>query len=195
MEITKLLNQSSKLSLTRPMHLIQLWKALDFRGKFFNCCKRLMHFLKPGFSVSCKDRKHMFANTFLLSCLRIYIVVMIVGIHISQEIFAIDMLTVLKPFLEHDRKLVLRLSRLHLDGDQASISCGLYIFCPLDISVESIGRFICCQDRSNKESLFIRPQFGSQFGVSYLLGFIKPMQHFSQNVFVYTHFKTSASSR
>ena len=70
MEITKLLNQSSKLSLTRPMHLIQLWKALDFRGKFFNCCKRLMHFLKPGIPVSCKDRKHMFANTFLLSCLR-----------------------------------------------------------------------------------------------------------------------------
>ena len=57
----------------RPMHLIQqlqLWKALDFRGKFFNCCKRLMHFLKPGFPISCKDRKHMFANTFLLSYLR-----------------------------------------------------------------------------------------------------------------------------
>ena len=34
----KLLNQSSKLLLTRPMHLIQqlkLWKALDFSGKFF----------------------------------------------------------------------------------------------------------------------------------------------------------------
>ena len=73
MEIAKLLNQSSKLSLTRPMHLIQqlqLWKALDFRGKFFYCCKRLMHFLKPGFLISCKDRKHMFGNTFLLSSLR-----------------------------------------------------------------------------------------------------------------------------
>ena len=39
-----------KLSLTRPMHLIQqlkLWKALDFSGEsFFNCCKRLMHFFK-----------------------------------------------------------------------------------------------------------------------------------------------------
>ena len=37
MEITKLMNQSSKLSLIRPMPLIQqleLWKALDFRGKF-----------------------------------------------------------------------------------------------------------------------------------------------------------------
>ena len=34
----KLLNQSSKLPLTRPMHLIQqlkLWKALDFSGKSF----------------------------------------------------------------------------------------------------------------------------------------------------------------
>ena len=34
---------------------------------------------------------------------------MIAGIHILQEIFAIDMLTVLKPFLEHDRKHVSRL--------------------------------------------------------------------------------------
>ena len=29
---------------------------------------------------------------------------MITGIHISQEIFEIDMLTALKPSLEHDRK-------------------------------------------------------------------------------------------
>ena len=36
---------------------------------------------------------------------------MIAGIHILQEIFAIDMLTVLKPFLEHDRKYVSRLSQ------------------------------------------------------------------------------------
>ena len=36
---------------------------------------------------------------------------MIAGIHILQEIFAIDMLTVLKPFLEHDRKDVSGLSR------------------------------------------------------------------------------------
>ena len=75
MEITLnwLVNQSSKLSLTRPMHLIQqlkLWKALDFSGEsFFNCCKRLMHFLKPGLGISCKNRKHMFADTFLLSFL------------------------------------------------------------------------------------------------------------------------------
>ena len=114
---------------------------------------------------------------------------MIAGIHISQEIFAIDMLTVLKPFLEHDRKLVLRLSLFYLDGDQALISCGLYIFCHLDISVESIGRFICCQDQSNEEPLFIPPQFGSQFGVFHLLGFIKPMQHFNLNVFLYAPFK------
>ena len=48
-----------------------------------------------------------------------HIVVMITGIHILQEIFAIDMLTVLKPVLEHDRKHVLQLSRLLLDGDSA----------------------------------------------------------------------------
>ena len=34
-----------------------------------------------------------------------------------KETFAIDMLTVLKSFLEHDRKHVLRLSRLYLDGE------------------------------------------------------------------------------
>ena len=42
---------------------------------------------------------------------------MIAGIHTSQEIFAIDMLTALKPSLEDDRKHVLRLLRLY--GDQA----------------------------------------------------------------------------
>ena len=45
-------------------------------------------------------------------CIGLHRVVMIASIHILQEIFAIDMLTVLKPFLEHDRKHVLRLSRL-----------------------------------------------------------------------------------
>ena len=109
--------------------------------------------------------------------------------------FAIDMLTVLKPFLGHDCKLVLQLSRLYLDGDQALISCRLYILSHLDISVESVGRFICCQDQSNEEPLCIRPQFGSQIGVLHLLGFIKPMQHFKLNVFVHTPFKMSASSR
>ena len=35
--------------------------------------------------------------------------VMIAGIHILQELLAIDMLTALKPSLVHDRKHVLRL--------------------------------------------------------------------------------------
>ena len=41
---------------------------------------------------------------------------MIAGIHISQEIFAKDILTTLKPSSEHDRKHVLRLRPY---GDQA----------------------------------------------------------------------------
>ena len=41
---------------------------------------------------------------------------MIAGIHILQEIFEID---TLNPSLEHDRKHVLRLLGLYLDGDQA----------------------------------------------------------------------------
>ena len=57
------------MTLTRPMHLfqrLQLWKALDFRGKFFllTVANVLCIFLKPGLPISCKDRKHMFANTF-----------------------------------------------------------------------------------------------------------------------------------
>ena len=42
---------------------------------------------------------------------------MITGIHISQEIFAIDILTALKSSLEQRRKHGLRL--LLLNGDQA----------------------------------------------------------------------------
>ena len=61
------------------------------------------------------------------------------------------MLTVLKSFLEHDCKHVLRLSRL-FSMETRLISCRLYIFCHLDISVESIERFICRQDQSNEEA-------------------------------------------
>ena len=51
------------------MHLfqqLQLWKALYFEGNLFllTVAKILCIFLKSGLSISCKDRKHMFANTF-----------------------------------------------------------------------------------------------------------------------------------
>ena len=98
------------------------------------------------------------------------------------------MLTVLKSFLEYDRKHVLRLLR-PFSMETRLISCRLYIFCHFDISVESIERFICCQDQSNEEPLFIRPQFSSQFGMLHLLCFIKPMQQFDLNVFLCTPFK------
>ena len=42
---------------------------------------------------------------------------MIASVYISQEMLANDILTALKPSLEHDRKHVLRLLRLY--GDQA----------------------------------------------------------------------------
>ena len=44
-------------------------------------------------------------------------VVMMAGIHISQEIFAIDVLSALKSSLEQRRKHVLRLLQLY--GEQA----------------------------------------------------------------------------
>ena len=47
----------------------------------------------------------------------LHIVVMIAGIHISQEIFAIDMLKALKPSLEHNRKHIVGLLRLYGDSN------------------------------------------------------------------------------
>ena len=50
-----------------------------------------------GLCKSRKNRKQMFANTFcrLFGCALLF--VMIAGIHVLQEIFAINMLTALKP--------------------------------------------------------------------------------------------------
>ena len=47
---------------------------------------------------------------------------MIANIDFSQEIFAIDILTALKPSSEHGRKYVLQLLRLY--GDQAQAVSG-----------------------------------------------------------------------
>ena len=86
--------------------------------------KNNIKFLKPGLDVSCKDGKHMVANTFFklftyAFVFGIHIVAMITcnSIHISQEIFAIDVLTALKSSLEQCQKHVLGL--LWLYGDQA----------------------------------------------------------------------------
>ena len=58
--------------------------------------------LKPGLHISRKDRKHIVANTFLSfsCCCGLHMVAMIAGIDISQEIFAIDVLTALKSSFE-----------------------------------------------------------------------------------------------
>ena len=60
------------------------------------------------------ETQHMPSLTFYL-CLGLNIVVMIPGINILQEIFAIDMLTAVKSSSEHDPKHVLRLLRLYRD--------------------------------------------------------------------------------
>ena len=59
----------------------------------------------------------MFANIFLsfYVFLDLHIDVMIAGIHIPQDIFVIDMLTVLETSLEHDRMHVVRLLPLYGD--------------------------------------------------------------------------------
>ena len=48
--------------------------------------------VKPGLYINRKDRKHMVANS-----LGLRIVVSDCSVHISQEIFANDILTALKP--------------------------------------------------------------------------------------------------
>ena len=88
-----------------------------------------MKFLKPGLHVSCcKDGKHTVANMFFklftyAFVFDLHIVVMITcsSIHISQEIFAIDVLTALKSSLEQRRKHVLGLLRLYGDQAQADL--------------------------------------------------------------------------
>ena len=50
-------------------------------------------------------------------------VVMIAGIHTSQELLAVDMLTALKSSLKDDRKHILQLLQLY--GDQALIVCNV----------------------------------------------------------------------
>ena len=174
------------------MHLnqqLKLWKALDFSGEsFFYCCKRLMHFLKPGLGISCKNRKHMFLLSFLRmpwssqSCNdRRYSYFTRNNCNRYADCF--------KTLFRTWSQACFAIVTIFLDGDPAWISWRRYISCHLDISVESRGRFICRQGQSNEEPLFIRPQFGSQFGVFHLLGFIKPMQHFNLYVFLCTPFK------
>ena len=84
------------------------------------------HRVKPGLHISGKDRKHLVANRFL--SFGLHIVVMIAGIHISQEIFANDIFTVSKRSLEHDRKHVLRLlRRIWKPGFKAWFSCTVIV--------------------------------------------------------------------
>ena len=72
--------------------------------------------IKPGLHISRKDCKHFVPNAFLKLFNGLYTVVMIAAIHISQEIFAIDVLTTLKSSLGQRRKHILRLLKLY--GDQ-----------------------------------------------------------------------------
>ena len=88
---------------------------------------------RPGLHLSIKDRKHMVAKhvfqAFHVS-LGIHTVIMIPSIHISKEIFAIDVLTALKPSLEHCRLHVLRCLRLY--GDEV---CDLQVIMVLGTSL------------------------------------------------------------
>ena len=73
--------------------------------------------MKPGPHRSCEDRKRTFMNTFSKLSRYGLVDVLIPSIDLSQEIFEIDILKALKPFLEHNRKHYLRLLQLY--GDQA----------------------------------------------------------------------------
>ena len=117
---------------------------------------------------------------------------MITGIHILQKNICSRYADCFKILFRTWSQACFAIVTAFLDGNPSWISCRLYILCHLDISVESIGHFICRQDQSNEEPLFIWNQFGSQFGVFYLLGYIKPMQRVNLNVFFMLPSKCSA---
>ena len=76
--------------------------------------------IKSGLHISRKDRISTCWQTCILNCpdkAWSHIVVMITSIDLSQEMFAISMLTALKFSLKHRRKHVLQWLRLY--GDQA----------------------------------------------------------------------------
>ena len=75
--------------------------------------------LKPGLHISRKDRKHRHVFQAVQLWLGLHVVVTIVNIDLSQEIFAIDMLRALKSSLKHRRKHVLR--PLQLYGDKTLV--------------------------------------------------------------------------
>ena len=71
--------------------------------------------LNAGLLINRENRKHMVASTFFSRMPWLHIIVMIAGIHISQEIFAIDVLTAIKPLWSIRQKHVVRLLRLYED--------------------------------------------------------------------------------
>ena len=143
------MNQSSTLSFTRPLHLIQqlkLWKALNFSSKFFICFKRLMHFLKPGLGISCKNHKHMFADTLLLSFLRMpwsshscYDHRYSYFTRNIRNRYADCFKTLFRTWSQAWFAIVMTSFRLEF-----LVGCTSFV-----ILTESIGRFICHQDRNS----------------------------------------------
>ena len=65
--------------------------------------------LKPGLHKGHKGHKHVFSNMVFCFLKLFTYAVMMETIHVSQEMFAIDVLRALKPSLEHDRKHVVQL--------------------------------------------------------------------------------------
>ena len=77
----------------------------SLKSSLFDICRTRLEF-KAWSPYKCQGfQAHVCEKVFkaFRSYLGLHIAVMIAGIYISQEIFAIDMLTALKPSLEHDR--------------------------------------------------------------------------------------------
>ena len=74
--------------------------------------------VKPGFHIGRKNGKYRLEYMFFKAVqlwLGLYMVVMIVSIDLSREIFTIDMLRALKSSLKHRRKHVLRSLQLNME--------------------------------------------------------------------------------
>ena len=83
----------------------------SFKSFLFDICRKRLELKTWSPYESQGSEAHVCEYVFYAVhvCLGLHIVTMIAVINISQEIFAIDMLTVLKPSLERDRKHVVRL--------------------------------------------------------------------------------------
>ena len=148
----------------------------------------LLRSFQPGLNISRKNCKHIphAAEHIFLSFPRIPWSSVITGTHISQDVFATNMLTALKPSLKHDRKHVLRLLQPY--GDK-TLSCSYRLVGnmrtrpQLQMALPSI--LVPIQALIAKLSMFFITEHAKHHGKNYIK--VRPLLilHFWHNCLLY----------